>query len=130
MTDQLTPREIVGDYAARSLTEGASFAAEGARIVCHHQITQVGTVYAVVAEFYTAAFAMQTAAQNMISDLSRMAAEDDLYDARMDGDVAASIELAKGHLARAAARAGQLGEALQEAQNAIAGVGHRDGHGN
>lgn len=127
---EATPRDIVGDYAAQSLSEGASFAAEGARIVCHHRIDRVGTVYAITAEFYTAAFAMQTAAQNMIADLARMAAEEDLYDARMDGDVAASIELAKGHLARAAARAGQLGEALQETQNAIAGVGHREGHGN
>ncbi len=126
MTEEITPREIVGDYAARSLTEGASFAAEGARIVCHYRIDRVGTIYGVVAEFYTAAFAMQTAAQNMIGELSRMADAGELYDANPDGDPHASIETAKRHLARAAARAEQLGRALQETQNAIAGVGHRE----
>ena len=123
---EITPRDIVGDYAARSLTEGASFAAEGARIVCHHQITQVGTVYAIVAEFYTAAFAMQTAAQNMIADLARMADKGDLYDAHPDGDPIAAIEQVKALLALADAHAGQLGRALQDTQNAIAGVGHHD----
>jgi hypothetical protein len=125
---EITPREIVGDYAARSLSEGASFAAEGARIVCHHEITQVSTVYAIVAEFYTAAFAMETAAQNMIGDLSRMAAKGDLYDAHPDGDPIAAIEQTKALLALAAAHAGQLGRALQDTQNAIAGVGHREGN--
>lgn len=130
MTTLITPRELVEQYAALSLSEGASFAAEGARIVCHHRIDRVGTVYAITAEFYTAAFAMQTAADNMIRDLTRIAAEADLYDDRHDGDPAAALEIAKGHLARAAARAEQLGRALQETQNAIAGVGHREGHGN
>lgn len=130
MTDQLTPREIVGDYAARSLSEGASFAAEGARIVCHHQITQVATVYAITAEFYTAAFAMQTAAENMIRDLTRIAAEGDLYDHGPGADPQAAIAEAKSALARASARAEQTGNAFTVAQNAIAGVGHREGHGN
>ena len=126
MSEQLSPREIVEDRATESITEAASFAAEAARIVCHVRLGSVPTIYAVTAEFYTAAFAMQTAAQNMIADLARMAAEDELYDARMDGDPAASIELAKGHLARAAARAEQLGRALQDTQNDLAGVGHRE----
>lgn len=127
MTDQPTPREIVADYAEQSITQAASFAGEGARIVCHVQLGSVATVYAVTAEFYTAAYAMQTAADNMIRDLTRMAAEAGLYDARPDGDPKEAIETAKGHLARAASRAEQLGRALQDAQNAIAGVGHREG---
>lgn len=130
MATLITPRQLVEQYAALNLSEGASFAAEGARIVCHHRIDRVGTVYAITAEFYTAAFAMQTAAQNMIADLSRMVEKGDLYDAHPDGDPAAAVEIAKGHLARAAARAEQLGRALQETQNAIAGVGHREGPGN
>jgi hypothetical protein len=126
MTEQPTPREIVADYAEESIVQAASFAAEAARIVCHVRLGSVPTIYAVTAEFYTAAFAMQTAAQNMIADLTRMAAEDDLYDAHPGGDPVALIELAKGHLARAAARAEQLGRALQDTQNDLAGVGHRD----
>lgn len=130
MTTLITPRELVGQYAALSLSEGASFAAEGARIVCHHKIDRMGDVYAIVAEFYTAAFAMQTAAQNMIGDLSRMATKGDLYDTHPDGDPIAAIEQAKVLLALADAHAGELGRALQDTQNAIAGVGHRDGQGN
>jgi hypothetical protein len=121
-----SPRDIVEEYAAESIRQAASFAAEGARAVCHMQHGSVQTVYAVTAEFYTAAFAMQTAAQNMIGDLTRLAARGDLYDAHPDGDPVAAIELAKGHLARAAARAEQLGRALQDTQNDLAGVGHRD----
>jgi hypothetical protein len=126
MTDQPTPREIVEDRAEESIVQAASFAAEAARIVCHVRLGSVPTIYAVTAEFYTAAFAMQTAAQNMIADLTRMAAEGDLYDAHPGGDPVALIELAKGHLARAAARAEQLGRALQDTQNDLASVGHRD----
>lgn len=130
MTVLITPRELVGQYAAASLAEGASFAAEGARIVCHHQINQVGTVYAVVAEFYTAAFAMQTAITNMSAALDRMAAVGNLYDTHPNGDPTDSIDLARAHLAQGAAHAEQLGRALQAVQNDIAGVGHREGHGN
>jgi hypothetical protein len=126
MTEQPTPREIVADHAEESIVQAASFAAEAARIVCHVRLGSVPTIYAVTAEFYTAAYAMQTAAQNMIADLTRMAADGDLYDAHPGGDPIAAIELAKGHLARAAARAEQLGRALQDTQNAVAGVGHRD----
>jgi hypothetical protein len=121
----ISPREIVEEYADLSITQAASFTAEGARIVCHVQLGSVGTVYQVVAEFYTAAYSMETACANMIGDLSRMAAQDDLYHA-LDGDPVAAIEEAKGALARARARAEQLGNALQVAQNAIAGVGHKD----
>jgi hypothetical protein len=124
MTDQPTPREIVADYAEESIVQAASFAAEGARIVCHVQLGSVATVYAVTAEFYTAAYAMQTAADNMIRDLTRMAGEAGLYDARPDVDPKEAIERAKGALARAASRAEQLGNAMQVAQNEIAGVGH------
>lgn len=126
MTDQTSPREIVADYAEESIVQAASFAAEAARIVCHVRLGSVPTVYAITAEFYTAAYAMQTAAENMIGDLTRMAASADLHDGRPDGDPKAAIEEAKGALARAASRAGQLGRALQDAQNAIASVGHRD----
>lgn len=126
MTDQPTPREIVTDRVEESIVQAASFAAEGARIVCHVQLGDVATVYAVTAEFYTAAYAMQTAADNMIRDLTRMAAEPGLYDARPDVDPKEAIEKAKRALARAAARAEQLGNALQVAQNEIAGVGHRE----
>ena len=94
--------------------------------MCHVNIGRVPTIYAVTAEFYTAAYAMETAAHNMIADLTRIAAHDDIYDARPDADPNASIETAKVALARAASRAGQLGRALQDAQNAIAGVGHRE----
>lgn len=126
MTEQPTPREIVADYAEQSITEAASFAAEAARIVCHAQLDSVPTIYAVTAEFYTAAYAMQTAADNMIRDLTRLAAEGDLYDARPDHDPLDAIEKAKSALARASARAEQLGNALTVAQNEIAGVGHRE----
>jgi hypothetical protein len=126
MTEQPSPREIVADHAEESIVRAASFAAEAARIVCHVRLGSVPTIYAVTAEFYTAAYAMQTAAENMIGDLTRMAADADLYDARPDGDPQTALEEAKGALARAASRAGQLGRALQDAQNAIAGVGHRE----
>lgn len=126
MTDQPTPREIVADHAEESITRAASFAAEAARIVCHVQLGSVPTIYAVIAEFYTAAYAMETAADNMSRDLTRMAAESDLYDARPDHDPKAAIEEAKSALARAASRAEQLGNALTVAQNAIAGVAHRE----
>lgn len=125
MTDHTSPREIVADYAEESIVQAASFAAEGARIVCHVQLGSVPTIYAVTAEFYTAAYAMQTAADNMIRDLNRMADEAGLYDSRPDVDPKEAIEKAKGALARAASRAEQLGNALQVAQNEIAGVGHR-----
>ena len=125
MTDHTSPREIVADYAEESIVQAASFAAEGARIVCHVQLGSVPTIYAVTAEFYTAAYAMQTAADNMIRDLNRMADEAGLYDSRPEVDPKEAIEKAKGALARAASRAEQLGNALQVAQNEIAGVGHR-----
>lgn len=125
MTDHTSPREIVADYAEESIVQAASFAAEGARIVCHVQLGSVPTIYAVTAEFYTAAYAMQTAADNMIRDLTRMADEAGLYDSRPEVDPKEAIEKAKGALARAASRAEQLGNALQVAQNEIAGVGHR-----
>lgn len=125
MTDHTSPREIVADYAEESIVQAASFAAEGARIVCHVQLASVPTIYAVTAEFYTAAYAMQTAADNMIRDLTRMAGEADLYDARPEVDPKEAIAKAKSALARAASRAEQLGNALQIAQNEIAGVGHR-----
>jgi len=125
MTEQPSPREIVADHAEESIVQAASFAAEGARIVCHFQLGSVPTIYAVTAEFYTAAYAMQTAADNMIRDLTRMADEAGLYDSRPEVDPKEAIEKAKGALARAASRAEQLGNALQVAQNEIAGVGHR-----
>lgn len=124
MTEQPTTRDIVEDRAAESLTEAASFAAEGARIVCHHRVASVPEVYAIVAEFYTAAFAMETAIQNMSADLSRMVAAGDLYDAHPDGDPAACVDRAKLHLEFAIEHAAQLGRALQQAQNEIASVGH------
>lgn len=130
MSTLITPRELVEQYAALNLSEGASFAAEGARIVCHHQITQVGTVYAITAEFYTAAFAMQTAAENMIRDLTRIAAEGNLYDHGATNDPDLAISMAKTGLAAAANLAQQLGGVLQATQNTIAGVGHQEGHGN
>ena len=126
MTEQPSTREIVADRAEESIVQAASFAAEGARIVCHFQLGSVPTIYAVTAEFYTAAYAMQTAADNMIRDLTRMADEGGLYDSRPEVDPKEAIEKAKGALARAASRAEQLGNALQVAQNEIAGVGHRD----
>ena len=126
MTEQPSTREIVADRAEESIVQAASFAAEGARIVCHFQLSSVPTIYAVTAEFYTAAYAMQTAADNMIRDLTRMADEGGLYDSRPEVDPKEAIEKAKGALARAASRAEQLGNALQVAQNEIAGVGHRD----
>lgn len=126
MTDQPTPREIVADHAEESITQAASFAAEGARIVCHVRLGSVPTIYAVIAEFYTAAYAIETAVDNMSRDLTRLAAGSDLYDARPDVEPSAAIEEAKRALARAASRAEQLGNALAVAQNAIAGIGHRD----
>lgn len=121
----ISPREIVEAYSEGSITQAASFAAEGARIVCHVQLGSVGTVYQIAAEFYSAAYAMETACANMIGDLSRMAAQDDLYNA-LEGEPADAIEQAKGALTEARAHARNLGRALQDAQNAIAGVGHKD----
>jgi hypothetical protein len=126
MNMPITPRELVEQYAEDSIRDGALFAAEGARIVCHVEFESVPTIYDVVAELYTAAHAMQTASQNMIRDLTQLAGEASLYDTRPDGDPNEAIETAKGHLARAASRAGQLGLALQEAQNALGSVGHRE----
>jgi hypothetical protein len=124
MTEQPTPRAIVEDRATESLTQAAAFTSEGARIVCHHRLSRVPTVYAIVAEFYTAAFAMETAIQNMSADLSRMLAAGDLYDTHPDGDPAACVDRAKLHLEFAIQHAAQLGRALQQAQNEIASVGH------
>jgi hypothetical protein len=93
--------------------------------VCHTQIRLVPTVYAVVAEFYTAADAMETASANMIGDLSRMAAEPGLYHA-LGGDPVAATEEAKRALTRARAAARLLGDELRAAQNAIAAIGHND----
>jgi len=123
-----SPREIVEAYSKGSITEAASFAAEGARIVCHVQLASVGTVYQIAAEFYTAAYAMETACANMIGDLSRMAAQDDLYHA-LDGDPVAAIDRAKGALTEARAHARALGRALQDAQNELGVIGHKDTEG-
>jgi roadblock/LC7 domain-containing protein len=125
MEQQPTPREIVEEYAdEEGIVQAASFTSEGARIVCHTQINLVPTVYAVVAEFYVAADAIETASANMIGDLSRLAAVPDLYHARPGGDPLTAIDEAKGALTRARAAARQLGDELRAAQNAIAAVGH------
>jgi hypothetical protein len=118
------PRGVVEDYADESLTTAASFTSEGARIVCHHRVVQVGTMYAIVAEFYTAAFAIETAVDNMSGELGRMDPAA-LYDHGKHADVPTAIEEARQALAIARRHANQLGAALQAAQNAIAGVGHR-----
>jgi hypothetical protein len=124
MEQQPSPREIVEEYAdEEGIVQAASFTSEGARVVCHTQINLVPTVYAVVAEFYVAADAIETASANMIGDLSQMAAVSDLYHAR-GGDPLASIDEAKGALTRARAAARRLGDELRAAQNAIAHIGH------
>lgn len=121
-----SPREIVEDAKDRSIVEAASYTAEGARIVCHVQLSSVPTVYAIIAEFYTAANAMNTACANMIADLSRMAGQPGLTESHEGRDPKQSIEDAKGFLTIARHGADIIDMALRAAQNSISGVGHKE----
>lgn len=121
----LTPRYIVETRADTSITEAASFAAEGARIVCHIELNHIGTIYGVIPAFYQAAFSMETAAENMRYDLVRMLAEGRL-NSTQHGLTAAFVEVenARRALLLAQEHAKNLGAALQTAQNAVASLYH------
>lgn len=123
MTVLTTPREVVEQYAALDITDGAQFAAEGARIVCHTEIVYASTVYDIVASFYCAADAINTASGQMSLDLVRMLAAGELHSTQSElPDAAEAITTARNALARAQAHADALGTALRDAQNAIAHI--------
>lgn len=121
----ISPREIVETYAEGSITEAASFAAEGARIVCHVRTTSVPTIYRILGEFYTAVYAMNDAAEYLRHDLTRAAETGDLYHAQ-GGDPQVATEEARKYLAEVSYHARELGKKLEAAQQAIAPVGHND----
>lgn len=100
---------------------------EAVRAICHHSETQPApTVYRVLGNLKSAAGPMLAQALNQLAaGLERSLTEYDVYED--DGsDPADSVATAAHHMRAAAALADQIGNHLSDAQNAIAGQGHRE----
>ena len=99
---------------------------ESVRTICPHSETQPApTVYRVRGNLKGATGAMLAQALNQLADgLERSLKEYDVYED--DGrNPVESVEAAAGHMRLAAHLAVELGEHLSDAQDAIAGQGHR-----
>jgi hypothetical protein len=99
---------------------------EAVRAICHRSETQPApTVYRVLGNLKGAAGDMLAQAlQQLTAGLERSLTEYDVYED--DGrDPAESVAAAARHMRAAAALAEQIGAHLSDAQNAIAGQGHR-----
>ena len=99
---------------------------EAVRTICHHSETQPApTVYRVLGNLKGAAGPMLAQALNQLAaGLERSLTEYDVYEDD-GGDPAESVAAAARHMGAAAALAEQIGGHLSDAQNAIAGQGHR-----
>lgn len=116
------PREVIEDG---SITDASDFVAEGARWINHNVVTQVGTVYRIYGDLYSGASSIGDAMSHLSHCLKDIKDRGNLYDTRTE-DPGAAIELARAHMVDAQHHAYALNKALQAAQNAIAGVGHKD----
>lgn len=103
---------------------------ESVRTICHHSETQPApAVYRVLGNLKGAAGPMLAQAlEQLAAGLERSLTEYDVYED--DGhDPAQSVAEAARHMRAAAALADQIGAHLSDAQNAIAGQGHRSKDG-
>jgi hypothetical protein len=116
----------VSEEETPAVVQEADAVYESVRAICHDGRTHPApTVYRVLGNLKGAAGPMLAQALNQLADgLERSLNEYDVYEDN-GSDPAQSVATAAQHMRLAAHLAAELGDHLSEAQNAIAGQGHR-----